>query len=110
MEWYERGRQDFADGVSRAAAPTPEGKPAGDEWRLGWDEAASAAETDKPPPGVREVAEVSLVMRDGVLFMVDASGRMLGRQQNVVVEQDATGGDISCKVHVTFVGNNLTEL
>lgn len=106
LEWYERGRREFADGIPRAAAPTPEGRPAGDEWRRGWDEAALTAETDGPPPGVREVAEVSLAMCDGILTLVDANGRTLGRQANVFVEQDQDG----VKATVSFFGKNLTAL
>ena len=98
MDWRERGKKDFRDGVPRAAAPNSQDTPAGGAWRRGWDEAAGEAEQQ----GL-EVAGVALVLRAGRLTLVDAAGRVLGTQANIAVQQNDEG----LAAAVTFTGLRL---
>ncbi len=99
MDWRERGKKDFRDGVPRVAAPNSQDTSAGGAWRRGWDEAAGEAERQ----GI-EVTEVALVLRAGRLYLVDAAGRVLGTQTSIVIEQNDEG----LAAAVTFTGLRLT--
>ncbi len=101
IDWYQRGKHDFAEGVPRSGAPSSEEATAGREWRRGWDEAASKARKRRP-----DLSSVELLMRDGRLYLVDESGRVLGNQTNLVLEQGEDGTAAS----VTFAGLRIRTL